>query len=292
MEIFRLTELRGSRSLPAEVPVGVSSPPLRGLYGVFLGLSLQSKRFIAFAVFSGLMALMKLPSLSKGYTHYGPAGLLNSLIFNLSGVPPLPPLVVLPLGALSISSTVENGTARVLLSKPPLRRKDFFLGTLLSDVVAVFLGTALYAGGVLIAYAVHLGGGGRRAVEIGLVFGVLVFLSLLYYLALGYLLSTLTGGRKALLTSILLAFLLDFAVPIAFMAVFGRSEEFARKALYFPVPEVQHSVLASAVSPKKALPPGPLDSILDYEANLLMLIVPTVLYLGASWLKFKKADLR
>ncbi|WP_367884058.1 hypothetical protein [Thermococcus sp. JCM 11816] len=76
------------------------------------------------------------------------------------------------------------------------------------------------------------------------------------------------------------------------MAVFGRSEEFARKALYFPVPEVQHSVLASAVSPKKALPPGPLDSILDYEANLLMLIVPTVLYLGASWLKFKKADLR
>ncbi|BAD86244.1 ABC-type transport system, probable permease component [Thermococcus kodakarensis KOD1] len=286
MEIFRLTELRGSRSLPAEVPVGVSSP-LRGLYGVFLGLSLQSKRFIAFAVFSGLMALMKLPSLSKGYTHYGPAGLLNSLIFNLSGVPL--PLVVLPLGALSISSTVENGTARVLLSKP-LRRKDFFLGTLLSDVVAVFLGTALYAG-VLIAYAVHLGGG-RRAVEIGLVFGVLLFLSLLYYLALGYLLSTLTGGRKALLTSILLAFLLDFAVPIAFMAVFGRSEEFARKALYFPVPEVQHSVLASAVSPKKALPPGPLDSILDYEANLLMLIVPTVLYLVASWLKFKKADLR
>ncbi len=197
MEIFRLTELRGSRSLPAEVPVGVSSPPLRGLYGVFLGLSLQSKRFIAFAVFSGLMALMKLPSLSKGYTHYGPAGLLNSLIFNLSGVPPLPPLVVLPLGALSISSTVENGTARVLLSKPPLRRKDFFLGTLLSDVVAVFLGTALYAGGVLIAYAVHLGGGGRRAVEIGLVFGVLVFLSLLYYLALGYLLSTSQGGQKS-----------------------------------------------------------------------------------------------
>ncbi|WP_054840791.1 ABC transporter permease subunit [Thermococcus peptonophilus] len=169
----------------------VSSPPLRGLYGVFLGLSLQGKRFIAFAVFSGLMALMKVGSLSKGYTHYDLAGLLNSLIFNLSGFP-CPPWWFSRSGALSISSTVENGTARVLLSKP-LRRKHFFLGTLLSDVVAVFLGTALYTG-VLIAYAVHLGGGGRRAVEIGLVFGVLLFLSLLYYLALGYLLSTLTGG--------------------------------------------------------------------------------------------------
>ncbi|AMQ18608.1 hypothetical protein A0127_05220 [Thermococcus peptonophilus] len=184
---------------------------------------------------------------------------------------------------------MENGTARVLLSKP-LRRKHFFLGTLLSDVVAVFLGTALYTG-VLIAYAVHLGGG-RRAVEIGLVFGVLLFLSLLYYLALGYLLSTLTGGRKALLTSILLAFLLDFAVPIAFMAVFGRSEEFARKALYFPVPEVQYLALASAVSPKKALPPGPLVNLLNHKSNLLLIVIPTLLYLAASWLKFKKADLR
>jgi ABC-type transport system involved in multi-copper enzyme maturation permease subunit len=115
MELFRLTELRGSRFLSSEVSVGFPSP-LRELYGVFLGLSLQGKRFIAFAAFSGLMALTKVESLSKGYSYYGPAGLLNSLIGNLNGV--FLPLVVLPLGALSISSAIENGTIRVLLSKP------------------------------------------------------------------------------------------------------------------------------------------------------------------------------
>ena len=149
MEAFRRRELRSPESFSVS---GFSFSP-RGLYDVFLGLSLQSKRFMAFVAFTALMALLNKATFDKYHSLYGPTGVLNALISTLGGV--LLPFVVLPLGALSISSAIENGTGRVLLSKP-LRRRDFFLGTLLSDVFAVFIGTAFYAV-VLVAYALRLG---------------------------------------------------------------------------------------------------------------------------------------
>ncbi|WP_258083384.1 ABC transporter permease [Thermococcus thermotolerans] len=284
MEVFKRRELRspGSFSVP-----GFSFSP-RGLYGVFLGLSLQSRRFLAFVAFTALMALLNKATLDKYYSIYRLPGLLNAVIQTLNGS--FLPLVVLPLGALSIGSAIENGTVRVLLSKP-LRRRDFFLGTLLSDIFAVLAGVILYVA-FIVAYALHLGSPLGKTLELGLVFGFLLFLSLVQYLALGYLFSAFMRGRKALFASLVLAFLLGVVAPIAFLASFGRSEELAQKALYLPAPSVQYAVLSSALFRGRHLPPAEMDKILNYEGNLAMLVVPTFVYLVVSWLRFRKADLR
>ncbi|WP_457742963.1 ABC transporter permease subunit [Thermococcus sp.] len=284
MEVFRRRELRGPESLT--VP-GFSFSP-RGLYGVFLGLSLQSRRFIAFVAFTGLMAFLSKGTLDKYYASYGIPGLLNAIIQTLNGF--FLSLVVLPLGALSIGSAIENGTVRVLLSKP-LRRRDFFLGTFLSDVVAVSIGVAVYVG-LIIAYALHIGAPSGKTLELGLVFGSLLFLSLLQYLALGYLLSAFMRGRRALFSSLSLAFFLGFVAPIALVATFGHSGELAQRALCVPAPSVQYVVLSSALFRKRWLPPAEVDKILNYEGNLAMLVVPTLVYLTITWLRFRKADLR
>ncbi len=289
MEAFRRRELRGPEAL--SLPEFTFSP--RGLYGVFLGLSLQSKRFMAFVAFTGLMAFLGKEALDKYYVSYGLPGIFNAVIQTLNGS--FLPLVVLPLGALSISSAIENGTVRVLLSKP-LRRRDFFLGTLLSDVFAVFIGTAFYAV-VLVAYALHLGAPSSRILEVGLVFGSLLLLSLVQYLALGYLLSSFMRGRKALFVSLVLAFLLSFAVPIAVIAASNSAggsfvDALAKNSLPVPSPFLQYAVLATAVSPKKHLPPKSLSEILSYPGNLAMLVVPTLIYLAIAWFRFRKADLR
>ncbi|HIP89542.1 MAG TPA: ABC transporter permease, partial [Thermococcus paralvinellae] len=282
MELFRRRELR----IPEPLPVlGFSFSP-RGLYGVFLGLSLQSWRFVAFAAFTALMALLSRGTLDKYYANYSIPGLLNAVIQVLNGF--LLPLVVLPLGALSIGSTIENGTVRVLLSKP-FRRRDFFLGMLLRDVIALLIGAGLYIA-FIVAYALHLGAG-RRALELGLVFGSLLILSLLQYLALGYLLSVFFRGRRALFISLVLAFLLGIVAPITFLVVFG-SSGVAEKALYLPAPSVQYAVLSSALFRKRWLPPAGVGRILEYSGNLAMLVVPMLVYLALSWLTFRKADLR
>jgi len=289
MEAFRRRELRGPEAL--SLPEFSFSP--RGLYGVFLGLSLQSRRFIAFVAFTGLMAFLGKEALDKYYVSYGLPGIFNAVIQTLNGS--FLPLVVLPLGELSISSAIENGTVRVLLSKP-LRRRDFFLGTLLSDVFAVFIGTAFYAV-VLVAYALHLGAPLGKTLELGLVFGSLLLLSLVQYLALGYLLSAFMRARKALFISLVLAFLLSFAVPIAVIAASNSAGEslvdvLAKNSLPAPSPNLHYTVLGMAVSPKKHLPPKSLSEILSYPGNLAMLVIPTVVYLTIAWLKFRKADLR
>jgi len=218
------------------------------------------------------------------YASWGVPGLLRALISALAGV--FLPFVVLPLGAVSIGSAIENGTVRVLLSKP-LRRRDFFLGTLLSDISAVFIGATLYLA-TLVAYALHLGAPLSKTLELGLAFGSLLFLSLVQYLALGYLLSAFMRGRKGLLASLLLA----FAVPISVVAVYPSFDVLARKALFVPSPLLQHIVLGMAVSPKSELPPKPVGEILNYPGNLALLVVPTLVYLAVSWLKFRRADLR
>ncbi|WP_246112257.1 ABC transporter permease subunit [Thermococcus aciditolerans] len=289
MEAFRRRELRGSES----IAVPGFSFSLRGLYGVFLGLSLQSKRFIAFVALAVLTAFLNLDTLGDYYASRGVPGLLNALISTLGGV--FLPFVVLPLGAVSISSAVENGTVRVLLSKP-LRRRDFFLGTLLSDIFAVFIGTTLYLA-ILVAYALHLGAPLNKTLELGLVFGFLLFLSLVQYLALGHLLSAFMRDRKALFISLVLAFLLGFAVPIAIIAASNSAEgsfvdALAKNSLPVPSPFLHYIVLETAVSPKKRLPPKSLSEILSYPGNLAMLVIPTVVYLAISWLRFKRADLR
>ncbi|QDA30349.1 ABC transporter permease [Thermococcus indicus] len=289
MELFRRKELRSSEPLP--VP-GFSFSP-RGLYGVFLGLSLQSRRFIAFVALAALTAFLNLDTLGDYYASYGLSGLLRALISALNGV--FLPFVVLPLGAVSIGSAIENGTVRVLLSKP-LRRRDFFLGTLLSDVFAVFIGTALYVV-FLVAYALHLGAPMSKTLELGLTFGSLLLLSLVQYLALGYLLSAFMRGRKALFLSLIFAFLLGFAVPIAVIAASNSAggsfvDALAKNSLLVPSPFLQYTVLAMAVSPRRNLPPKSLSEILNYPGNLAMLVVPTLVYLAISWLRFRKADLR
>lgn len=284
MEAFRRRELRASESIT--VP-GFSFSP-RGLYGVFLGLSLQSKRFMAFIALATLTAFLNLDMLGDYYASWGVPGILNALISALAGV--FLPFVVLPLGAVSIGSAIETGTVRVLLSKP-LRRRDFFLGTLLSDISAVFIGATLYLA-TLVAYALHLGAPLSKTLELGLAFGSLLFLSLVQYLALGYLLSAFMRGRKGLLASLLLAFLLAFAVPISVVAVYPSFDVLARKALFVPSPLIQYTVLEMAVSPKSELPPKPVGEILNYPGNLALLVVPTLVYLAVSWLKFRRADLR
>ncbi|NJE49708.1 ABC transporter permease subunit [Thermococcus sp. 9N3] len=289
MEVFRGRELRGSESII--VPGFPFSP--RGLHGVFLGLSLQSKRFMAFVAFTALMAFLNKATLNKYHSLYGPTGVLNALISALAGV--FLPFVVLPLGAVSIGSAIENGTVRVLLSKP-LRRRDFFLGTLLSDISAVFIGTTLYLA-ILVAYALHLGAPLSRTLELGLAFGSLLFLSLVQYLALGYLLSVFMRGRRVLFVSLVLAFLLSFAVPIAVIAASNSAGEslvdvLAKNSLPTPSPFLHYTVLGMAVSPKRSLPPRPLSEILNYPGSLTMLIFPTLVYLTIAWLKFRKADLR
>ncbi len=284
MEAFRRRELRGPESIA--VP-GFSFSP-RGLYGVFLGLSLQSRRFIAFLALTTMTAFFNFTMLGDYHSDFGIPGLLNAVISALNGV--FLPFVVLPFGALSIGSAIENGTVRVLLSKP-MKRRDFFLGTLLSDTLAVFIGTAFYAA-LIVAYALHLGAPLGRTLELGLAFGSLLFLSLLQYLALGYLLSAFMRGRKALLLSLVLAFLLGFVVPIAFVTTFGHSGELARRALYVPAPSVQYVALSSALSQKRNLPPAGIDKILNHESNLGMLIIPTFAYLTITWLRFRRADLR
>ncbi len=289
MELFRRRELRSPESL--SVP-GFSFTP-RGLYGVFLGLSIQSRRFMAFVALTALMAFLNKATLDKYHSLYGPTGVLNALISTLGGV--FLPFVVIPLGVVSIGSAIENGTVRVLLSKP-LRRGDFFLGTLLSDVFAVFIGTAFYAV-VLVAYALRLGAPLSKTLELGLVFGSLLFLSLVQYLALGYLLSAFMRGRKALFVSLVLAFLLSFAVPIAVIAASNSAGEslvdaLAKNSLPVPSPNLHYTVLGMAVSPRRDLPPKSFSEILSYPGNLAMLVIPTVVYLTIAWLKFRKADLR
>ncbi|AEK73428.1 ABC transporter permease [Thermococcus sp. 4557] len=289
MEAFRRRELRGSGSIT--VP-GFSFSP-RGLYGVFLGLSLQSKRFMVFVALTALMAFLNRATLDKYHSLYGPTGILNALISTLGGM--FLPLVVLPLGAVSIGSAIENGTVRVLLSKP-LRRRDFFLGTFLSDISAVFIGATLYLA-ILVAYALHLGAPLSKTLELGLAFGSLLFLSLVQYLALGYLLSSFMRGRKALFVSLVLAFLLGFAVPIAVIAASNSAGEslvdvLAKNSLPVPSPNLHYTVLGMVVSPKRSLPPKSVSEILGYQGNLAMLVIPTVVYLAIAWLKFRKADLR
>ncbi|AIU69390.1 ABC transporter permease [Thermococcus eurythermalis] len=289
MEAFRRRELRASESIT--VP-GFSFSP-RGLYGVFLGLSLQSKRFMAFIALATLTAFLNLDMLGDYYASWGVPGILNALISALAGV--FLPFVVLPLGAVSIGSAIETGTVRVLLSKP-LRRRDFFLGTLLSDISAVFIGATLYLA-TLVAYALHLGAPLSKTLELGLAFGSLLFLSLVQYLALGYLLSAFMRGRKALFVSLVLAFLLSFAVPIAVIAASNSAGEslvdvLARNSLHVPSPNLHYTVLARAVSPKRGLPPKSLSEVLNYPGNLALLVVPTLVYLAVSWLKFRRADLR
>ncbi|WP_223211905.1 ABC transporter permease [Thermococcus henrietii] len=289
MEVFRRRELRSPEALSLpEFPFS-----LRGLHGVFLGLSIQSRRFMAFVAFTALMAFLNKATLDKYNSLYGLTGILNALISALAGV--FLPFVVLPLGAVSISSAIENGTVRVLLSKP-LRRRDFFLGTLLSDISAVFIGTTLYLA-ILVAYALHLGAPLSRTLGVGLVFGFLLFLSLVQYLALGYLLSVFMRGRRALFVSLVLAFLLSFAIPIAIIAASNSAGEplvdvLAKNSLPVPSPFLHYTVLGMAVSPKRDLPPRPLSEILDYPGSLTMLIFPTLVYLTIAWLKFRKADLR
>ena len=289
MEAFRRRELGGPEAL--SLPEFSFSP--RGLYGVFLGLSLQSKRFMAFVALTVLMAFLNKATLDKYHSLYGPTGVLNALISTLGGV--FLPFVVIPLGAVSIGSAIENGTVRVLLSKP-LRRRDFFLGTLLSDLLAVLIGASLYVA-FIVAYAMRLGSPSDRTLELGLAFGFLLFLSLVQYLALGYLLSVFMRGRKALFSSLVLAFLLGFAVPISITAAstsVGDSfhDALAKNSLPVPSPNLHYTVLAMAVSPSRGLPPKSVSEVLSYPGNLGMLIVPTLVYLTISWLAFRKADLR
>jgi len=68
MEVFRRRELRSPESL--SVPVFSFSP--RGLYGVFLGLSIQSKRFMAFVALTALMAFLNKATLDKYHSLYWP----------------------------------------------------------------------------------------------------------------------------------------------------------------------------------------------------------------------------
>ena len=289
MEAFRRRELRASESFSA--PRFSFTP--RGLYGVFLGLSLQSKRFMAFVALTTLMAFLNKATLDKYHSLYGPTGILNALISALAGV--FLPFVVLPLGAVSIGSAIENGTVRVLLSKP-LRRRDFFLGTLLSDISAVFIGATLYLA-TLVAYALHLGAPLSKTLELGLAFGSLLFLSLVQYLALGYLLSAFMRGRKALFASLVLAFLLGFAVPIAVIAASNSAggsfvDVLAKNSLPVPSPFLHYTVLAMVVSPNRDLPPKSVSEVLSYPGNLGMLVVPTLIYLAIAWFRFRRADLR
>ncbi|ASJ06273.1 ABC transporter permease subunit [Thermococcus pacificus] len=289
MELFRRRELRNPELLSAP---GVSISPC-GLYGVFLGLSLQSRRFIAFVAFTGLMAFLNKGTLDQYYTSHGIPGLLNAVIQAFNS--PFLPFVVLPLGALSIGSAIENGTVRVLLSKP-MKRKNFFLGMLLSDIFAVFIGTAFYVT-LIVAYALHLSAPLSRTLELGLTFGSLLFLSLLQYLALGYLLSAFMRGRKALLLSLVLAFLLAFAVPLSVIAASASAgnsfiDVLTQNSLPVPSPNLHYTVLTMAVSPKRSLLPKSPAEVLNYPGNLAVLVVPTVAYLAISWLKFRKTDLR
>ncbi len=289
MEFFRMRELRNLESF--SVP-GFSFS-LRGLYGVFLGLSLQSRRFIAFLALAIMTAFFNFGMLGNYNSNFGVPGLLNALISALNGA--FLPFVVLPLGALSIGSAIENGTVRVLLSKP-MKRRDFFLGTLLSDIFAVFVGVAFYAA-LIVAYALQLGAPLGKTIELGLAFGFLLFFSLLQYLALGYLLSAFMRERKALLLSLVLAFLLAFAVPISVTvssASAGNSfiDALSKNSLPMPSPNLHYTVLGMVVSPKRSLPPKSLAEILNYPGNLAMLVIPTVVYLIISWLRFRKADLR
>ncbi|KUH33044.1 ABC transporter permease [Thermococcus celericrescens] len=289
MEAFRRRELRGPESF--SVP-GFSFSP-RGLYGVFLGLSLQSRRFIAFLALAVLTAFLNMGMLGDYHSNFGVPGVLNALISALNGV--FLPFVVLPLGAVSISSAVEKGTVRVLLSKP-LKRRNFFLGTLLSDLFAVFIGTTFYVA-LIVAYALHLGSPSGRTLELGLAFGSLLFLSLVQYLALSYLLSVFMRGRKALFLSLVLAFLLAFAVPISVTVASTSAEDsfldaLSKNSLPVPSPNLHYTVLERAVSPKRGLPPKSLAEILNYPGNLAMLVIPTVVYLAIAWLTFRKADLR
>ncbi len=289
MEAFRRRELRSPESFSVS---GFSFSP-RGLYGVFLGLSLQSRRFIAFLALAIMTVFLNFDMLGGYHSDFGVPGLLNAVISALNSV--FLPFVVLPLGALSIGSAIENGTVRVLLSKS-MKRGDFFLGTLLSDIFAVFVGVAFYAA-LIVAYALHLGSPSGRTFELGLAFGSLLFLSLLQYLALGYLLSVFMRGRKALLLSLVFAFLLAFAVPISVTIASASSgdsfvDALSKNSLPAPSPTLHYNVLKMAVSPKRNLPPKSLNEILNYPSNLSMLVVPTMVYLAISWLRFKKADLR
>jgi ABC-type transport system involved in multi-copper enzyme maturation permease subunit len=248
---------------------------------------------MAFIALATLTAFFNLNMLGDYYASWGVPGLLSALISALNGI--FLPLVVLPLGAVSIGSAIENGTVRVLLSKP-LRRRDFFLGTLLSDISAVFIGATLYLA-ILVAYALHLGAPLSKTLKFGIAFGSLLFLSLVQYLALGYLLSVFMRGRRALFISLVLAFLLGFAVPIAVIAASNSAGEplvdvLAKNSLSVPSPNLHYTVLVMAVSPKRDLPPRPLSEILNYPGNLGMLIVPTLVYLAIAWFRFKKADLR
>ncbi len=289
MEAFRRRELRS----PESFSVPGFSFSLRGLYSVFLGLSLQSRRFIAFLALVVMMAFLNFGMLGDYHSNFGVPGLLNAVISALNGV--FLPFVVLPLGALSIGSVIENGTVRVLLSKP-MKRKDFFLGTLFSDTLAIFIGTTFYAT-LLVAYALQLGAPLGKTLELGLAFGFLLLLSLLQYLALGYLLSVFMRGRKALLLSLVLAFLLGFVVPISVTVASTSAENsfveaLSENSLLVPSPNLHYTVLGMAVSPNRSLPPKSLTEILNYPGNLAMLVVPTVVYLSISWLRFRKADLR
>lgn len=289
MEAFRRRELRSHELLSA---LGISFSP-HGLYGVFLGLSLQGRRFIAFIALATVTAFFNFAMLGDYHSDFGVPGLLNAVISALNGV--FLPFVVLPFGALSIGSAIENGTVRVLLSKP-MKRRDFFLGTLLSDTLAVFIGTAFYAA-LTVAYALHLGAPLSKTLELGLAFGFLLFLSLLQYLALGYLPSAFMRGRKALLLSLVLAFLVAFAVPISVTVASASArhpfiDALSKNSLLVPSPNLHYTVLGMAVSPKRSLPPKSLAEILNYPGSLAMLVIPTVAYLAISWLRFRKTDLR
>jgi len=94
-------------------------------------------------------------------------------------------------------------------------------------------------------------------------------------------------GRRALLISLVLAFLLSFAVPIAVIAASNSVEGsfvdvLAKNSLPVPSPNLHYTVLGMAVSPKKHLPPKSLSEILNYPGNLAMLVVPTLVYLAIA----------
>lgn len=232
------------------------------------------------------MAFLQKGSLDKYFTYYGIPGLLSRMPHAMCGF--MVPLVVLPLGAMAVNSAVENGTVRVLLSKP-LRRRDFFAGSFLGDSLALFLGTALYAS-FIATYSVHIGAPVSKTFELTIVFGALLYFSLLQYLALGYLLSTLSKGKVSLLTALFLAFLLDFAVPL--LIVTSWRDNLFSVAHYIPSPSLQNMVISMAVAPNRGLPPKSVGEVLNLPGNLAMLLLPTLLYLALSWLRFRKADLR
>ncbi|MCD6372559.1 MAG: ABC transporter permease subunit, partial [Thermococcus sp.] len=143
----------------------------------------------------------------------------------------------------------------------------------------------------------HLGAPLSKTLELGLAFGSLLFLSLVQYLALGYLLSAFMRGRKALFASLVLAFLLGFAVPIAVIAASNSAggsfvDVLAKNSLPVPSPFLHYTVLAMVVSPNRDLPPKSVSEVLSYPGNLGMLVVPTLIYLAIAWFRFRRADLR